>query len=142
MAKYADIAGYRLEVPPWWDEVTTDELAACNGVGPDDWPSWRRAAVGRLLPWMTPGSIPRDVEYGRVATRSQRLAADRRLWRNWVRTIRARLGWHWYDWFTRGPRRAAYLADLAIARLAYRAVRIAGRRFAERQTGQPTPSTT
>lgn len=143
MATYANIDGYRLEVPRYWPTLTAAEIdSMCNGVGPDDWPAFWRGAVGKVFPWMVPGSKPHDVRYAMIAAclaskqltvygaRVARRAADKELWRNWCRTIRARLNWRWYDWFC-PARRAKFAAEIGLARLAYRAVRTAGAKFAE-----------
>lgn len=142
---YRNIDGYRLSVPLVWDSLGAEDLRRlCNGVGPDSWPARRRAAIGHLLPWMIPASKPHDVRYALIAARLRaglitprqaaklRLTADKELLRNWLTTIAKDLRWHWWRWLTPcpSPRRAAYLAQCAFARLAYRAVRIAGAQFA------------
>jgi hypothetical protein len=132
MATFRMIDGYRLEVPPYWDEMTPQELArVCNGVGPDDWPAWRRRVIGELAPFLVPGSRPHDVRWSRPMTDRQRHVADRELWRNWRRTIRQRLRWKAWHWLV-PLRRERYLVDLGVARLAYDALRLAGAKYATR----------
>lgn len=148
MPRYiANVDGYNLSVPRIWVEDLTsyDIRLICNGVGPDDWSARRREAIGHLLPWMVPASKPHDVRYWHIAkrlaekritpaqARRERLAADRELFRNWCHVIAFELGWHWWHWLSpySSPRRMAYVSCLGIARLAYRAVRIAGKKFAQ-----------
>ena len=127
---YADVDGYWLEVPPWWHDLSDDDLAQlCNGVGPDDWPVYRRRMVGRCAGWMVPASRPHDVRYSRISCDCDRLTADRELWRNWRATIRQHLGWRPWHWLIPG-RRVRYAAMIGLARLAYRAVRLAGAQYA------------
>ena len=146
MAKtYRNVDGYRLEVPSWWDTLAVTDLERiCNGVGPDAWPARRRAAIGRIVPWMVPGSRPHDVRYDalahnianhqdRGAQHRQRLYADRELLRNWIATIAIDLKWTWFDWLKPypSPRRAEYVAACALARFAYELVRAAGGQYAD-----------
>lgn len=133
---YRIVDGIRMEVPEWWDALTPEELArCCNGVGPDDWPAWRRRWIGRLAPWMEPASKPHDVRYARPMTAGERAEADGELLRNWRRCVKAKVRWRWYDWLIPG-RRLERTGRMIVAKLAYETVRLAGAKFAAKAAGK------
>jgi hypothetical protein len=121
---YAEIRGYRLEVPPGWDALSVAERVVLqNGVGPECWPEAYRAALDELTGFRAAADV-HDVDYCLGRTSEDRLAADRRLFWNCMREVVAD---------ARGLLRAVTaewkwtLARVLLARTMYRAVRVGGR---------------
>lgn len=137
MRQYAIIDGYRLEVGPRWHDYTPEQRAeACNGVGAAGQPAWL-AALLRALPYLTPASVPHDIDYLAGGDSRDRRAADRRFRRNCLTVARAQIGGFWARLF-RPDRRAQWVLAMGEINAAYVVLRIAGRpAFAYRNIEDP-----
>jgi len=100
MRRYATVRGYRLEIGPHWDDYGAPERGdICNGVGAEGQPPWL-AALLNALPYLSPASIPHDIDYHAGGTSRDRRAADRRMRRNCYRIARAEIGGFWSRLFS------------------------------------------
>jgi len=123
---YADVRGYRLEVPAAWDHITdlqVDQLQ--NGIGPDAWPPARRRLLDEAT-GLRPAADVHDVDYCLGRSRSDRKTADWRFLRNCLRVI-LQDSKGWLGLLIRGNWRATATRAL-VAWLLFRALRLGGRR--------------
>ena len=136
--QYDTIAGYQLEVGPAWAALSPDERARlCNGVGAADQPEW----LGRLLdalPYLTPASIPHDIDYWVGGSWLARWQADRRFRRNAYLVARAKIGPFWARLF-RSTARAEWAFAVVEIEAAYVALRAAGWRAYAHTPKEPAP---
>lgn len=123
---YAQVRGYRLEVPEAWFALSPWELDQLqNGIGPDAWPPERRhildAATG-----FRPCADVHDPDYCLGRTGADRKAADWRFLRNCLRVLLSDThGWLGLlirgGWLATGRR-------LLVAWIMFRALRLGGRK--------------
>lgn len=126
MRQYTTISRYKLEIGPAWHTYTTDQLAEiCNGVGASGQAPWL-AALLAALPYLTPASIPHDIDYHAGGSSRDRRAADRRFRRNCFRVARAQIGGVWRRLF-RSTARAQWAFAVFEINAAYAMLRVAGR---------------
>lgn len=122
---YANVRGYRLEVPEQWHSLTKAQRSALqNGIGPDRWPAGYRKMLDAFTGFRAVADV-HDVDYCLGRTKADRLAADRRFFVNCLRVIYADCG-GLGDIVFRGEWKIA-LARLLVARAMYRLLRLGGR---------------